>query len=147
MMAEHKSTGGVPKRGARYVDALLLDWRELLLLGIIVLLLLLPLPATLLALKSREWKGMKLDVFKPLPANVNAKALQAASDWSFNRPSPEQVTLSLLIVQGTQIIQERYAPGVDMSTRTRTWSTAKSLASTLIGMKWMYRPPARPAIA
>ena len=71
MMAEHKSTGGVPKRGARYVDALLLDWRELLLLGIIVLLLLLPLPATLLALKSREWKGMKLDVFKPLPANVS----------------------------------------------------------------------------
>ena len=70
----------------------------------------------------------------PLPANVDAKALQAASDWSFNRSSPEQVTLSLLVVQGTQIIHERYAPGVDLATRTRTWSTAKSLASTLFGM-------------
>ena len=38
------------------------------------------------------------------------------------------------MVQGNQIIHERYAPGVDMTTRTRTWSTAKSLASTLIGM-------------
>ena len=33
-----------------------------------------------------------------------------------------------------QIIHERYAPGVDMRTRTRTWSTAKSIASTLIGV-------------
>ena len=49
-------------------------------------------------------------------------------------PSPEQVTLSLLVVQGNQIIHERYAPGVDMTTRTRTWSTAKSLAATLFGM-------------
>jgi CubicO group peptidase (beta-lactamase class C family) len=70
----------------------------------------------------------------PLPANVDARALQAASDWAFNRESPEQVTLSLLVVQGNRIIHERYAPGVDMSTRTRTWSTAKSLASTLFGI-------------
>ena len=33
-----------------------------------------------------------------------------------------------------QVIHERYAPGVDMTTRTRTWSTAKSIAVTLIGM-------------
>ena len=32
------------------------------------------------------------------------------------------------------IVHERYAPGVDVSTRTRTWSTAKSIAVTLIGM-------------
>jgi CubicO group peptidase (beta-lactamase class C family) len=70
----------------------------------------------------------------PLPAGISASALQAASDWSFNRPNPEQVTLSLLVVYKGQIIHERYAPGVDMSTRTRTWSTAKSIASTLIGI-------------
>ena len=69
-----------------------------------------------------------------LPANVNAAALQAASDWAFNRPTPEQDTLSLLIVYKGEIIHERYAPGIDMNTRTRTWSTAKSIASTLIGM-------------
>ena len=70
----------------------------------------------------------------PLPAGVDAAALQAASDWAFDRESPEQVTLSLLVVKGGQIIHERYAPGVDVTTRTRTWSTAKSIAVTLIGM-------------
>jgi CubicO group peptidase (beta-lactamase class C family) len=65
---------------------------------------------------------------------VDAAKLQAASDWAFNRPSPEQVTLSLVVVKGGQIIHERYAPGVDVTTRTRTWSTAKSLAVTLFGM-------------
>jgi CubicO group peptidase (beta-lactamase class C family) len=71
---------------------------------------------------------------RPLPAHVDAAALQAASDWAFERESPEQVTLSLLVVHGGELIHERYAPGFDQSTRTRTWSTAKSVASTLIGM-------------
>ncbi len=76
------------------------------------------------------------DLVEPgdLPAGVAAAALQAASDWAFNGPSPEQVTLSLLVVHGGRIVHERYAPGVTMATRTRTWSTAKSLAVTLIGM-------------
>lgn len=69
-----------------------------------------------------------------LPAGVDAAALQAASDWTFARESPEQVTLSLLVVHKGRIVHERYAPGVEMSTRTRTWSTAKSIAATLIGM-------------
>ncbi len=69
-----------------------------------------------------------------LPADVDTAALQAASDWSFDRESAEQVTLSLLVVHRGEIVHERYAEGVDMTTRTRTWSTAKSIASTLIGM-------------
>lgn len=71
---------------------------------------------------------------RPLPANVDADALEAAADWAFDRDSPEQVTLSLMVVQDGQILLERYAPGVDRHTRTRTWSTAKSIAVTLIGM-------------
>ncbi len=70
----------------------------------------------------------------PLPSYIDQAALRAASDWSFDRESPEQVTLSLLVVHRGRIIHERYAPGVDMTTRTRTWSTAKSIVSTLIGM-------------
>jgi CubicO group peptidase (beta-lactamase class C family) len=70
----------------------------------------------------------------PLPDNVEVDALQAASDWAFERDSPEQVTLSLLVVHQGNIIHERYAPGVDMTTKTRTWSTAKSIAVTLFGM-------------
>lgn len=69
-----------------------------------------------------------------LPADVEESALRAASDWAFDRDSEYQDTLSLLIVHGGKIVHERYAPGIDMSTRTRTWSTAKSIAVTLMGM-------------
>jgi len=70
----------------------------------------------------------------PPPADVDAGALARASDWAFDRESAEQVTLSLLIVHRGRIIHERYAPGVDVTTRTRTWSAAKSIAVTLIGI-------------
>jgi CubicO group peptidase (beta-lactamase class C family) len=80
------------------------------------------------------WPEGDLVADAPLPPGVDAAALQAASDWAFHRESPEQVTLSLLIVKGGKIIHERYAPGVDRTTRTRTWSTAKSIAVTFIGM-------------
>jgi CubicO group peptidase (beta-lactamase class C family) len=66
--------------------------------------------------------------------NLDFDALQAAGDWAFDRETPEQDTLSLIVVHDGEIILERYAPGIEMSTRTRTWSTAKSIASTLIGM-------------
>jgi CubicO group peptidase (beta-lactamase class C family) len=69
-----------------------------------------------------------------LPAGIDAAALAAASDWAFDRESPEQVTLSLLVVHDGRIVHERYALGFDVTTRTRTWSTAKSIAATLIGM-------------
>ena len=80
------------------------------------------------------WPNGDLVSMGPLPAGTDAKALQAASDWAFHRESPEQVTLSLMVLQGQKIVHERYADGVNMSTRTRTWSTAKSMAATLIGM-------------
>ena len=81
-----------------------------------------------------SWPDGDLVEEKPLPAEIDQAALEAASQWAFERESAEQVTLSLLIVYKGQIIYERYAPGVTMDTRTRTWSTAKSIAVTLIGM-------------
>ena len=80
------------------------------------------------------WPDGDLISDNTLPANVDSDALGAASNWAFERPSDEQQTVSLLVVYKGQIIHERYADGFDMSTRTRTWSTAKSIASTLIGM-------------
>jgi len=71
---------------------------------------------------------------RPRDDRIDAAALEAASDWAFDRESPEQVTLSLLVVHNGELVLEHYAPGVDASTRTRTWSTAKSIAVTLIGM-------------
>lgn len=71
---------------------------------------------------------------RPLSGDVDVEALQAASDWAFTRSTPEQDTLSLIVLHGGDIVHERYADGVNMSTRTRTWSTAKSIAVTLFGM-------------
>lgn len=70
----------------------------------------------------------------PLPADVDSVALQAAADRAFDRTPPQQVTIGLIVVHRGQIVYERYAPGFDPTTRTRTWSTAKSIAVTLIGM-------------
>ncbi|MCY3613330.1 MAG: serine hydrolase [Gemmatimonadetes bacterium] len=83
---------------------------------------------------TMPWPDGDLIQDRALPAGIDAAALQDASDWAFDRESPEQVTLSLIVVHDGRIIHERYAPGVDVSTKTRTWSTAKSIAVTLIGM-------------
>ncbi len=71
---------------------------------------------------------------QPMPETVDIAALAAASNWAFERDTPEQDTLSLIVVHRGQIIHERYAQGIDRHTRTRTWSTAKSIAVTLFGM-------------
>ena len=44
------------------------------------------------------------------------------------------MTISLIVLYNGEIIHERYAPGFDVTTRTRTWSTAKGIAVTLFGM-------------
>ncbi|MCH7825967.1 MAG: serine hydrolase [Acidobacteria bacterium] len=80
------------------------------------------------------WPDGDLIEDSSLPPGFDAAALQAASDWAFDRESEFQVTLSLIVVHDGKIIHERYAPGFDVTTRTRTWSTAKSIGVTLIGM-------------
>jgi CubicO group peptidase (beta-lactamase class C family) len=74
----------------------------------------------------------------PLPGDVDAGALEAAWEWAFHREAhgghEGQETLSLLVVHRGEIVLERYAPGFDHTTMTRTWSAAKSLASTLVGI-------------
>lgn len=83
------------------------------------------------------WPDGDLIETKPLPGYVDQKALDAAADFAFDRRKdghPTQITLSLLVVHKGDIILERYAPGVDMTTKTRTWSTAKSIAATLVGI-------------
>ena len=81
-----------------------------------------------------DWPRGDRVIDKPLAADIDRAKLAAAADWAFDRESPEQVTLSLIVVHRGDIIVERYADGVDVNTRTRTWSTAKSIAVTLIGM-------------
>jgi CubicO group peptidase (beta-lactamase class C family) len=86
---------------------------------------------------SLPWPEGDLVPPRPLPNDVDAKALEAAWDWAFDRRTHghfSEVTLSLLVVYRGEIVFERYAPGVDVTTRTRTWSAAKSIASTLVGI-------------
>jgi CubicO group peptidase (beta-lactamase class C family) len=82
-------------------------------------------------------EGDRLDS-KRTGAGVDDGALKRAGDWAFDRVAhgghQGQVTLSLLVIHGGDIVYERYASGVTMQTRTRTWSTAKSITSTLVGM-------------
>ncbi|MEM9836926.1 MAG: serine hydrolase [Bacteroidota bacterium] len=80
------------------------------------------------------WPDGDLVKEEELPDYIDASQLKAAANWSFNRASPEQVTLSLMVVHKGQIVHEQYADGVTQHTKTRTWSTAKSIAATLIGM-------------
>jgi CubicO group peptidase (beta-lactamase class C family) len=86
---------------------------------------------------SLPWPDGDLIQTKPLPGYIDRKALDAAAAFAFDRKEhghSSQVTLSLLVVHKGDIILERYAPGVDFRTKTRTWSTAKSIAATLIGI-------------
>ncbi len=80
------------------------------------------------------WPNGDLTDEVTLPATVDAETLEAASDWAFERESPQQVTLSLMVIHDGKIIHERYAPGVERDTKTRTWSTAKSIGVTLMGI-------------
>jgi CubicO group peptidase (beta-lactamase class C family) len=83
------------------------------------------------------WPAGDLIAAKPLPASVDPAALEAAATFAFDRATHghfSQITLSLLVVHDGDIVLERYAPGVDVTTRTRTWSVAKSIAATLIGI-------------
>ena len=86
-----------------------------------------------------SWPDGDLVEEKPLGDEVSGEALEAAGDWAFDRLGHggyvTQDTLSLIVVYQGDIVYERYAPDVDYTTKTRTWSTAKSIASTLIGMK------------
>jgi hypothetical protein len=58
---------------------------------------------------TTPWPNGDLVAKKPLPANVDAQALQAASDWAFSGDTPGFVTLSLLVVHNGDIIHD--APG------------------------------------
>ena len=83
------------------------------------------------------WPDGDLIPDSPFPAEIDKVELIAASDWAFDRAEmgrTSEVTLSLLIIHKGRIVHERYTPGVDYLTKTRTWSTAKSIAVTLIGM-------------
>ncbi len=92
-----------------------------------------PMPTPRVVSAAADWPYGEQVVIEQ-PKDVDQAALQQAAAWAFEPAVAEHMTVSLLITRGEQVLLERYAPGFDAATRTRTWSTAKSIASTLIGM-------------
>jgi len=75
---------------------------------------------------------------KPLSPGVEQERLEAAGRWAFDRVGhgghAGQVTLSLLVVHHGNLVLERYADDVDHRSRFRTWSVAKTILGTLVGI-------------
>ncbi|MGH7518540.1 MAG: serine hydrolase domain-containing protein [Gemmatimonadales bacterium] len=84
---------------------------------------------------SRSWPDGDLLPRAPLPGEVDSARLVAAVDSAFadSAYSPHH-TLGVVVVYRGRIVTERYAPGWSMHTQYRTWSTAKSIASALVGI-------------
>jgi CubicO group peptidase (beta-lactamase class C family) len=71
----------------------------------------------------------------PLPAEVDRARLDAAVERAFTgeqyRPSK---TLGVVVVYDGRIVAERYAPSWGVHTQYRSWSSAKSVTSALVGI-------------
>jgi CubicO group peptidase (beta-lactamase class C family) len=85
--------------------------------------------------RSRPWPDGDRLPSGPLPREVDSVGLAAALDSAFSGAGyrPHRTTGVVVLYRG-RIVAERYAPGWDMHTQYRTWSTAKSIASALIGI-------------
>lgn len=92
-------------------------------------------PTPLHDLNQLAWPQGDLLIENPLGSGISQSALNAASDWAFTAHAVGEDTTSLLIIHRGNLIHERYAPGFDYSTRTRTWSAAKSIEAVIIGLR------------
>jgi CubicO group peptidase (beta-lactamase class C family) len=69
---------------------------------------------------------------EPPAPGVDAAKLKQAVDAAF--ASPEGLTAALVVVHRGRLVAERYADGITAETPLESWSMAKSLTSTLMGM-------------
>jgi CubicO group peptidase (beta-lactamase class C family) len=68
---------------------------------------------------------------EPLPAEIDVAALARAVDAAFD--PPDALTAAFAVAWRGRIIAERYADGLDHTTRLPSWSMGKSLTATLVG--------------
>ncbi|HET8623027.1 MAG TPA: serine hydrolase [Gemmatimonadales bacterium] len=94
-----------------------------------------PPPWTPPDVASRPWPAGDLVPSEALPPELDAARLTAAVDSAFvgSAYRPHH-TLGVVVVYRGRIVAERYAAGWGMHTQYRTWSTAKSITNTLIGI-------------
>ena len=67
----------------------------------------------------------------PIPDEVNQHKIAEAVATIFE---PAAMTAAFVVTYKRQIIAERYADGIDMHTPLESWSMAKSLSATLMGV-------------
>jgi CubicO group peptidase (beta-lactamase class C family) len=67
----------------------------------------------------------------PLPTGIDPEKLTAAVDAMF---TPDAMTAALVVTHKGKIIAERYGEGIDLHTPLESWSMAKSLSATLMGV-------------
>jgi CubicO group peptidase (beta-lactamase class C family) len=87
-------------------------------------------------LSNVPWPNGDLIADAPLPAGVDAAALEAALDAAFSEPvKGEQLgTRAIVVVYQGRIIGERYAPGFGPKTQLAGWSMSKSALHALVGI-------------
>jgi CubicO group peptidase (beta-lactamase class C family) len=87
-----------------------------------------------------------------LPSGIDEGRLDATVSGLFQEPNPKHLirTRAVLIVYDGRIVAERYAPGYGPETRLISWSMAKSVTNSLIGILYgrgkldIFRPAAVP---
>jgi len=93
---------------------------------------LLPLPQQPAGLEwpTREWPRAELD------PRVDRPALEKLLDHAFERPEPDDLerTHAVVIVQRGAIVAERHAHDVDPDDAFVSWSMAKSITNSLVGI-------------
>jgi CubicO group peptidase (beta-lactamase class C family) len=84
---------------------------------------------------SQPWPAGDLLPAVPLPSGVDSARLARVVDSAFTGAGyrPHR-TLGVVVLYRGRIVAERYAPGWGMHTQYRTWSTAKSITSALVGV-------------
>lgn len=79
---------------------------------------------------TEEWSHGQLD------SRVDRGALEKHLDHAFQLPEPDDLdrTHAVVIVQGGQIVAERYAHDVELDDTFLSWSMAKSIVCSLVGI-------------
>ncbi len=82
-------------------------------------------------------KGDKLPD-TPLPNSIHAEGLNAAIDKAFgdrfDGGAYGGATTAIVVTQNGRLVGEKYLDGYNIHTAQRTWSVAKSIAATVIGV-------------
>ncbi|MEH3101020.1 serine hydrolase domain-containing protein [Sphingomonas adhaesiva] len=98
-----------------------------------------PTPPAPAGADPRPWPMGDADI-APRPSEALARVVERAFDGNYGRGSE---TVGVVILHEGRIVAERYRPGFGPFTGNRTWSVAKSIAGTLVGLSGV--DPRRPA--